>query len=267
MTTLDDIDRRIKERGWSIGEDYYEGAVIEYGDTKKTVIPDLAEIEKYRGRVPNSLLRIWTEHGWGSWQQGRFWFCDPAFLQPLVNTLLRGDPDFPPEKAVPFGYDGLGQLYIWVRNFRHTPPLQQILRIDPILNSADIKNSRGWNPVSYRPIGLEESFLYDFSDLLDYGDAFGAFIDEAEEDENMMPKLIERYGELQPGEIYGFFPAAVMGGSYSIENIQRTPLIAHLSFIFEMQQPILQEYIPPKEGELGFGHRRDIRLLGSPHPE
>jgi len=260
MTTLEEIRKRMKERGYSLGEDYYEIAIAKYGDTKKTVIPDLAEIERYRGRVPDSLLRIWAEQGWGSWRQGRFWFCDPAFLQPLVNSILRGDPEYPAEKAVPFGYDGLGMLHIWAGDWK-------ILRIDPIDGRADLSKMISWNTVLQRPIDMADSFLYEFEDFLQFGDYFAALIEEAEEDEDMMPKLIERYGELQPGEIYGFFPATVMGGGTSIENIQRTPLIAHLNFIFQMQPPIFQEYIPPREGEAGFGQRRDIRLLGQTQQE
>jgi len=257
MTTIADIDRRIEERGYSIGEDYYEWALIKYGDTKKTVIPDMATIERYRGRVPASLLRIWAEHGWGSWRQGRFWFCDPEFLQPLVNFLLRGDPDFSPERVVPFGYDGLGELHIWAGDYG-------ILHIDPTLSHAALERIRSVNTVAIKPISEAESFLYKFNYFLRSGNRFGSFLDEAEEDEDMMPKLIERYGELEPGEIYGFFPATVMGGYTTIENIQRTPLIPHLSFIFQMQRPIYREYIFPEEGEPGFGHYRDIRLLGPP---
>jgi len=246
----------MQKRGYATGEDRYDQAVARYGDTKKTVIPDAAAIEHYRGRVPDSLLHIWAEHGWGSWQQGRFWFCDPAFLQPLVNMLLHGDPEFSPEKAVPFAYDGFGEIHIWVANYR-------ILRIDSTFCHADLKKLSAWNDKAKIPVRMDEAFLYEFDSLLGRGRSFGDLLAEAEEDEDMMPKLIERYGELQPGEIYGFFPIPAMGGTFSIENIQRTPLIPHLSFIYQMQRPIYREYIFPQEGEPGFGRYRDIRLLGS----
>jgi len=257
MSKLDEVRRGIKERGWATGEDRYVEAIFEYGSVKNPVFPDAATLELYRGRLPDSLLRIWVEHGWGSWRQGRFWLCDPAFLQPVVSTLLEGDPEFDPQKVIPFAYDGFGQFYIWVEDLR-------ILHVDPVLNYARLDKFSTWNKYTQRADSMAEAFFYEFYSFLSSGDDFGAFMDEAELDEDMLPKLLERYGELEPGEIYGFFPAVVMGGDCSIENIQRTPLLSHLMFIFEMQKPAYLEYLFPKEGEPGFGSYRHIRLLGNP---
>ncbi|MGR9431746.1 GAD-like domain-containing protein [Rhizobium leguminosarum] len=65
--------------------------------------PSDAEIEAYRGKLPDFLLRFWTDHGWCSWSDGQYWLCNPSLPKPVLGYVFRGDPELNPEKMYAFG--------------------------------------------------------------------------------------------------------------------------------------------------------------------
>ncbi|UXN02618.1 GAD-like domain-containing protein [Bartonella sp. HY406] len=255
MSRLDEIMKASNARGGYITpEERYEEAFLLYGPPKHVVKPDLATIERYRGRVPDSLLRIWQDYGWGSWSNGVLWMCDPEFLRPIMHALFDGDPQFNPETVTPYVYDGFGGLHIWISDNKQ-------FEYKVLFNSGSVDEFQSWNEEVQKSFTVSENFIYFFHTLLSKTRVFGDFLNNYKR-KSMMPELIKRYGELEPGEVYGFVPALPLGGSMSINNIQRMPILSYLSFLIEFERPMYESYTPPAEGEAGYGTITPIRRLG-----
>ncbi|MDR9819165.1 GAD-like domain-containing protein [Rhizobium hidalgonense] len=75
--------------------------------------PSGAEIEAYRGKLPDFLLRFWADHGWCSWSNGQHWLCDPSLPKPVLDYVSCGDPELDPAKMYAFGYTAFGEIDIW----------------------------------------------------------------------------------------------------------------------------------------------------------
>lgn len=254
MSRLDEIMKTAEARGYITAEERYEEAFLRYGPPKHVVKPDLATIERYRGRVPDSLLRIWQDYGWGSWSNGVLWMCDPEFLRPIMHALFNGDPEFDPETVIPYAYDGFGDLYIYLGSGKQ-------FHYKILFNSGSKDYLKEWGQEPHQTFTLSENFIYCFYGNLSNTNNFGDFLNNHKY-ENFMPELIKRYGELEPGEVYGFVPALPLGGSMSINNIQRMPILSYLSFLIEFERPMYESYTPPTEGEADYGTITPIRRLG-----
>ncbi|MEO3999635.1 GAD-like domain-containing protein [Mesorhizobium sp. CAU 1732] len=254
MSRLDELDKIFKERKYFTAEEWYEILILQRGAPKDARLADKAYAETYRGRVPDILIRLWLEHGWGSWNSGKFWLCDPALLQPVVETAFMGDLEFDPDEMVVYAYDAFGTMYIWLGGYR-------VMRLYWTHNYVIEQKHEDFNEIAGVPI--DESFIIitDIEGHIPTGKNYGkAHTDSSGDD--MLPKAIARLGELDRDEIYGFFPALSLGGENSAINLQRVPVLEHLMLLASIQTPILRRFEPPAHGQPGFGQLTDIRPIG-----
>ncbi len=86
-----------------------------------------------------------------------------------------------------------------------------------------------------------------------------ALIDD--EGDDMLPPAIARLGPLEPGEIYGFFPALGFGGERKIETLRRVNVVEHLLFLAQLGPFTLQRMTEPSAG-LPFGESATVRTIG-----
>ncbi len=63
--------------------------------------PSAADVEAYRGKLPDFLLRFWIDHGWCSWSDGQYWLCNPSLPKPVLDYVFRGDPELDPKECTP----------------------------------------------------------------------------------------------------------------------------------------------------------------------
>ncbi|PDT16589.1 hypothetical protein CO670_11510 [Rhizobium sp. J15] len=211
--------------------------------------PSGAEIEAYRGKLPDFLLRFWADHGWCSWSNGQYWLCDPSLPKPVLDYVFRGDPELDPEKMYAFGYTAFGEIDIWYGD--------AMIRLHLLMNK-----------VSVDPREYDEENQREWTDEVMLGLCFSGRFSSATppwEDENrknMMPRALETLGPLTWGEIYGFAPALNLGGRNILKNLQKMPLVEHLVFLASMEPPTYYDYAPPAEGEGGFGTVTPRRTIG-----
>ena len=256
MSRLDEFVKIEEERGYFTEDEWYEITLLKYGAPRHAVVPDKHYAQGYSGRLPDVLLRLWLEQGWGSWNRGKFWLCDPALLQPVIDTVFLGDPEYDSDTMTVFAYDAFGKIYIWLGDRR-------ILRIDWVGNYAIVQQYDGWNPYANVPesesinlIGAIQVAIYTSSNGIDGATHLGP------DGKDMLPAAIARLGELGRDEVYGFFPAIGIGGANDINNLQRVPILEHLMFLASIQTPILRRFEPPADDQPGIGRLIDIRPLG-----
>ena len=210
---------------------------------------DPAYAETYRGRLPDGLINFWVEHGWGSFQKGKFWLCDPFQFKSILNFLFEGDPEFNTEDFLVYFYDAFGELSTWNKKMK-------FLRIKFPFNQIDFSKNQNIN--KFNGDTLSDDFIIGGS----IGSSLeaGSWIDE--KGNQMFPQALKKVGKLAAGEIYGFVPALSMGGDNVVENIQRFPLKEHISFLVSVSEMKLVEYINESTSEHPFGHFQTIRSIG-----
>jgi len=257
MSRLDDFIKIEEDRGYFTEDEWYEITILKYGAPMHAVLPAKDYAHSYRARLPDVLLRLWLEHGWGSWNKGKFWLCDPGLLQPVIDSVFLDDPDYDANSMSVFAYDAFGKIYIWLGERR-------ILRIDWLENYAIVQQYDGWNPYANVPesesinlIGAIQAAIYTSSNGIDGAAHLGP------DGKDMLPAAIARLGELGRDEVYGFRPASGIKQANDIDNLQRVPILDHLKFLASAQRPILRRLELPADGEPGFGKLVDIRPLGS----
>ncbi len=229
-------------------EDWYDDLVNDYAPPAFQSFPTDDQIVYWRQRIPELMLRWWTEQGWGSLNNGKYWVCDPEQLRPVLEEVFAGDPEFRADDLIPFGYNALGMINAAMGQGRS-------MSIDLLFGTVT------WQ-------GPQEEFPEsEFSGVYYNGIAIGAhrFEWKDEDDIPIFEWALKNLGPLQPGEIYGFVPAYSVTGDYPVRNLQKVPLVEHLVMLASLSPPTLYDYVMPEDGEPGFGTLIPRRKVG-PQP-
>lgn len=182
--------------------------------------------EAYRDKVPQSLLDFWEEYGTGLWLTGRFQLVRPDRYQGLVDMILNGDPDFPPEHSVLIGYTAFGQLLVWhEKNY--------FLKIDLVTKVAYTRHVSPKHPILDAGRSLPSTLAQ-----ID-GKAYDFF--EHESAKPLFDRAVKKCGKLSYGECYGFFPAVGLGGLGVLAEVRKVPAPEHFALIAQLE-PIELHY-------------------------
>ncbi len=228
--------------------DYYARAIERHGLVEHAVRVSPADSNRYRGRLPDGLLRFWVEHGRGSLGGGNYWICDPAAFEPVLQAIFAGDPEFDPQAMCVFAYNAFGMLEIWHPQRRN---------VDLRFDFGDV-----FNPPSSSFTDEQTGALFpaDFSVGLRIAEA-GSDPVEDEDGEPLLPQAVARLGPLQPGEIYGFFPAIGFGGENRVEYLRRTDAVSHMLFLAQVVTFHATALTPPEPGH-PYGRIVQVRRIG-----
>ncbi|MET9326822.1 GAD-like domain-containing protein [Tsukamurella sp. NPDC003166] len=169
----------------------------------------------YAGRLPDALLSYWREFGFSGFGDGQVWLVDPLQWAPITPILLSGirHPQLAADaEYIPIVRSAFGQVWFWTPGFGLSVSLNPVTglvffhaRFD-VLDDADNRAIRAFFGTADK-----EDF-----DLLD------------EDETGLFDTVLERNGQLRPDEVYGFVPAAALGGTLSPQNASVHPLLAHL---------------------------------------
>ena len=255
MNSLEQIRAMFRERGYHTDEEWYEIFTLRRGSPSHVTAVEPDYIETFRGRLPDMLLRLWADYGWGSWNQGKIWVWDPVLLQPVIEAVFDGDPDYHPEELIPFAYSAFGSIYMWRGSYR-------IIRFHWLRNYAIEQTYNDWNSRADVPISQDQVIVNALSGEIRTSRNSSTFAWTDETGADMLPQAIAQLGELAPGEVYGFVPALRMGGANRVENLQRLPIVEHMMFLANVQRPMLHRYHPPPEIGQGFGEVEVVRPIG-----
>lgn len=171
-------------------------------------IPASAEvIERYKDKVPESLIEIWKTSGFGKYNDGLIEFINPAdFEDSLWTWLGREVPNY-----VPFAISGFGELFYYRR----------LTEVDEDVCIIDIQ---------YREIKtLIWSMKGFFEDLL---------LDQEDRNiwlrENLFKEAFKQLGKLEKHEVFTFVPILAFGGAEEVEYLQKGNAPVYLDLVFQM---------------------------------
>jgi hypothetical protein len=75
-----------------------------------------------------------------------------------------------------------------------------------------------------------------------------------QEERDFFAAAVARHGALEPGEIYGFFPALQLGGTYADENLRRVRSAKHFAILAQLERFKPIRLTPPDPPAFPYGH-------------
>lgn len=162
-------------------------------------------IKAYMGRVPEKMLEVWKQYGFGSVLGGYLKIVNPDEFQPLLKDVYVRSKD-----AIVLFTTSMGDIIVWedskyliLLNFR-----------------------RG------RIKGISSGFKYFFSDLEDE-----SFLED-NLDWLPYPKAVNKLGGPNYDECFAYTPILGLGGPEKVENLNKVKLVEHIYLIKELIGPI-----------------------------
>jgi hypothetical protein len=230
--------------------DLLASAVEALGEPEHAAKIGPEEAARWAGRVPQALTRFWIDHGRGAFQGGKFWICDPAPFQPVLEEIFQGDRELAAADMTTVGYTAFGTLKVWHRARRG-------VRVDFASSHVFIPTEASWHD---RQTGKPFAEDYSIGAVLTDFRYSPLLVDE--EGEDMLPQAIARLGPLAPGEIYGFAPALQLGGALAVENLHRVRAPEHLMILAQLGTFQLVRLTPPDPPANPFGRTEVVRPIG-----
>ncbi|MHC6201996.1 GAD-like domain-containing protein [Breznakiellaceae bacterium SP9] len=158
-------------------------------------------IDKYKGLLPDELVKIWETMGFGIFEDGFFQLVNPdeyEFVFDFVDTML--------EPSIVYAITALGDIVLWEGSKNWT--------ISPEEGNRNLFiNVRKCNS---HVIGDME-FILDF--VLGSENNYG-IIDKDYFASKPYLDIKGKLPQLQYGQCYGYVPALVLGGSASVKNLK-----------------------------------------------
>ncbi|MDD7973902.1 GAD-like domain-containing protein [Roseinatronobacter alkalisoli] len=254
ITGVDFSDMNLTDYGETSRERPFDDILDVLGPMSFVEPVSAAEAERYRGRVPDGLLEFWRRSGRGALLQGFAWLCDPALLQPVVEEVFAGDPEYDAADFTCYLYDYEGTIEAWgAKNQRCTIDLTAF-------DQAKV-HVHGPGPLRDLQQGSRTPDFHVANFLRILGYRLGHDMHEDYSDYHMFTSASNRLGRLEPGEIFGFFPSRQMGGEGYPEDMQKVGVVEHLLFHTQLDRPTLIGWEPIPGGG-GFSRPFPIRKLG-----
>lgn len=161
-------------------------------------------IDKYADNIPNEIMDLWKNYGFGTFMQGYFKSVNPDDYKDILRQCSERYKD-----AVVLFTTAMGDLIVWaegyvrVLNFRHG-----------VLKTVMPNFSHFFKSLH------SEKFLNGYVMWQPY------------------PKAVETLGEASYDECFGYTPILGLGGAEEVENLEKVKLREHILIITEFMGPI-----------------------------
>lgn len=168
---------------------------VKFGDVDEKVI------REYEGKLPSEVINLWCEFGFGTFYNGYLKVINPNDYKKLLEKSY-----FQGEVSIPIFATAFGDLITWEKN--------QFIGI--------VKYRYGENDV------ISDGFEFFFDDLIE-GELDKEFFSISKYIEAM-----EKYGNLEYDECFGYVPLLAIGGKESVNNIKKVKIREHIALITEL---------------------------------
>lgn len=199
-------------------DEYIEFFYEEMGPAKFFQRIPEKEIEKYKGKLPDTLLSYWREYGWCGYGNGIFWTVNPEEYSSVVNEWLAGTEFSNIDNYHLVAISGFGKMFLWGENTGNSLSITCSHGFFVPNDKTDFIKSEGGS----QDLLVKSFFSGVDKNLLDISDV---------DNKPLFDRSVALYGELRPREIYGFVPSVMMGGEQKIENVKRVDSVSYLMLL------------------------------------
>jgi len=195
---------------------------------------DTSNLQHYRAKLPDQLLKYWQEYGFCGYGEGLFWTVNPADYENLLEMWLGDTPLWETENFYVIARTAFGELYVLGEDSLNTtiidPHYSTILPGNPANKDRTIEQKN-------RKIGL--FFQLKRKKSTEYHD---------QNDKPLFKRALKKLGPLKHDEMYTFVPALATGGIADIEHVQIVTIQEQLALLADLDTPVMLKSV----GEL-FG--------------
>jgi len=166
-------------------------------------------LEAYKNKVPEALLDLWKNHGFGKYKNGLIEIVNPEDFEPTLWTWLGRKAD----NYVPIAISAFGELFYY----------RKLTETDEDVCVVDIQ----YRNIETLAWGLD-LFFEDF--LLD---------EEMREDwlrEKLFNEAMQEEKPLEVNEIFTFAPIFAIGGKAELKYLERGNAQVYQDIVFQMTQ-------------------------------
>ncbi|GBH17392.1 Uncharacterized protein KPSA3_03359 [Pseudomonas syringae pv. actinidiae] len=174
----------------------------------------MSSIERYRGKLPNQLLEYWTEHGWCGYGEGIFWIVNPQEYEGVVASWIEGTELEKRDTYHLIARGAFGDLYLWGEKTGFS------LKITSVFSRCVIHD---FEPTPEQMDRKLQDFIV--SRKVDSNDV-----------ENLFSQARRKLGTLRHDEMYGFVPALMLGGSASLDHVEKLKTVEHLILLSQLAE-------------------------------
>ena len=179
------------------------GGVLDDFRIEKKVPLDL--IDAYRDKIPEQIIRIWEEYGFGNFMDGFLRTIDPNAFRNIVKRAY-----FMGTESIPVFATAFGDIIVWEENAYLT-----VLRF-----------RHGTFSIMAKGFGC---FLEDLKD--------DEYVEEFFRPRNYRIAL-QKQGSLRYDECFGYVPLLCLGGPEDADRLRKVKLLEHLELILAIDGPV-----------------------------
>ena len=187
------------------------------------------KIAKFKGKLPDQLLKYWELYGFSGYGKGLFWLVDPDEYEPALEAWIGDTPFMEKDSYYVIGRSAFGNLFLWGTKSGQSLKICSIGDlISPSDDSDRIKAGRA-NQVLESFLDTLDKKSLDQNDYLD---------------KPLFERALKTLGPLAPDEIYGFEPALVLGGKADLKNLRKVNAVVHLVLLAQLgERQILNDIV------------------------
>ena len=187
------------------------------------------KIAKFKGKLPDQLLKYWELYGFSGYGKGLFWLVDPDEYEPALEEWIGDTPFMEKDSYYVIGRSAFGNLFLWGTKSGQSLKICSIGdMISPKDDTVEITAGRA-NQLVQNFLCLLNKKSLDQNDYLD---------------KPLFERALKTLGPLAPDEIYGFEPALVLGGKADLKFLRKVKAVAHLMLLAQLgERTILNDIV------------------------
>jgi hypothetical protein len=196
-----------------------------------TVEPIDASFPERYAAAPRLLHQLWRTLGLGMSHNALVQFCDPADFAFILDQVLGDDAQFRPGESIVFAYTAFGRVLVWNTRWGSISidlPTSHVVPFH-VEEPTDLDPDRGM-AAALAGLGLPTCDRRDSNN------------------KPLFERAVKRLGAPAIGEIYGFFPARLLGGG-DLKHLRRTRAAEHFSILIQLSRFTLIDarHLPVRE--------------------
>lgn len=179
-------------------------------------------IEKWQGKLPDSLINFWETEGWNTYQNGLFTIINPDDYQDTVDEWLEGTGIETVDTFHPYAMTAFGSIYLCGEQCGVGLSLDSCLHMIFGLRSSLEKKDKE---------SRERRMLTRLSSF---------DLKSCDTSNKLFLRAIKKYGPLGDGEIFGFKPAPILGGNRILKNVVKVDAQIYYSMLKSFADPYVK---------------------------
>ena len=173
-----------------------------------TVSPET--VKKYQAYLPEALLELWQNHGFGFYGNGLLQIINPELYQDVLwSWLMKDQPDM---TRLPIAISAFGLVFYY--RLLSDDGDEDVSFIDP--HNSDI-GVTAWSLTDF------------FNDWICDDEIIEQFLEKSS-----LAKAQTQYGKLTDNQMYCYLPALRLGGRASDLNLDKGDAATHLDFLYQL---------------------------------